>query len=344
MTFADTPRTATHWERLGLAIGHASNATGATGCTVVRGIESPFRCAAHVLGRASGTREIHTGNAAHLVDRTDAVLLTGGSAYGLDSAAGVMRWMEERSRGFPTGPGVVPIVPAAVIFDLLPLGEFSARPTAEMAYTACNAASPHAIAEGSVGAGTGATVGKIGGALLAMKGGVGVASVEGNGVIAAAIVVTNAFGDVRDGAGNIIAGARREAGGFADAERLLRAESSDAPASRRFAEAATEGRRNTTLGLVAVSASLSKVQLAQLATATSAAFYRRITPCGTSFDGDVIFATCPLTGSDAPMQVIEALAVAAMEQAIERSVRTAVGREGVPGLADTDESSTIYST
>ena len=322
------------WKRLGLAIGHASNEAGATGCTVIRGIDEPFRCAAHVLGRASGTREIHVCSVSHLVDRTDAVLLTGGSAYGLDSAAGVMRWMEERGRGFATGPGVVPIVPAAVIFDLLPLGSFSARPTADMAYAACDAASPDNRAEGSVGVGTGATVGKVAGAAFAMKGGVGMASVEGGGVVAAAIVVTNAFGDVRDAHGKIIAGARAAEGGFVDAERVLRAESGRELLEKRFGASSNEGRRNTTLGLVAVSASLSKVQMAQIASATSAAFYRRITPSGTTFDGDVIFAACPLTGQDAPMPAVEALAVAAMELAIERSVRAAVGRDGVPGLAD----------
>lgn len=322
------------WKRLGLAIGHATNADGGTGCTVIRGIDSPFRCSAHLLGRASGTREFNTCSPEHLVDTTDAIMLSGGSAFGLDAAAGVMRWMEERGRGFLTGPGVVPIVPAAVIFDLLPLGKFNARPTPEMAYTACDSATSMNIAEGAVGVGTGATVGKVSGAAFAMKGGVGLGSAEGSGVVAAAIVVTNAFGDVRDAHNAIIAGARDASGNFLDAERVLRGEVHTTAENRRFADVAAEGRRNTTLGVVSVSTSLTKVQLAQLASATSAAFHRRITPCGTSFDGDVIFATCPLGGTPAPMHVVEALAVAAMEQAIERSVRMAKGRDGVPGLAD----------
>lgn len=340
MSASGTHRDTSHWKRLGLAIGHASDAEGGTGCTVIRGIEKPFRCGVHVLGRASGTRELETCSPAHLVDRTDAVLLTGGSAYGLDSAAGVMRWMETRGRGFRTGPGVVPIVPTACIFDLLPLGRFNARPSEDMAFAACEAASPHAVGEGSIGVGTGATVGKVAGAPFAMKGGVGIAGLESSGeqgnpaggVIAAAIVVTNAFGDVRDASGHIIAGARNGNGGFLDAERLLRAEGT--ASERRFAD--NEGRRNTTLGLVAVNIALDKVQLTQLAAAVSAAYYRRITPCGTSFDGDIIFAVSPLEGAGAPMHSIETLAVAAMEQAIERSVRTAVGRDGVPGLADTN--------
>ena len=321
------------WKELGLAIGHATDSAGATGCTVIRGIDSSFRCAAHLLGRASGTRELATCDPEHLVDRTDAVLLTGGSAYGLDAAAGVMRWMEERERGHAIGTGVVPIVPAATIFDLVPLGRFSARPSAQMAYDACESASSTAVAEGSVGAGTGATVGKIGGAQFAMKGGVGCGSATNGSMVAAAIVVTNALGDVRDGSGAIIAGTRAADGTMADGERLLRSAARGSATANAAASAASV-RGNTTIAFVAVSASLTKVQLGQLAAATSAAFFRRITPCGTSFDGDVIFAACPPTGADAAMPVVEALAVAAMEEAIERSVRLAVGRDGIPGLGD----------
>ena len=148
----------TSFAACGVAVGHATDVDGATGCTVIRGIDKPFRCAAHVMGRATGTREIALLDPAHLVDRVDAILLAGGSAYGLDAAAGVMRWMEERSRGFNVGAGVVPIVPAAVIFDLAPLGRFDARPSAQMAYDACESASSDDIREGSIGAGTGATV------------------------------------------------------------------------------------------------------------------------------------------------------------------------------------------
>ena len=156
-----------------------------------------------------------------------------------------------------------------------------------------------------------------------MKGGVGCGHANNETVSASAIVVTNALGDVRDANGAIIAGARTANGAFADGEKVLRTSSPNVAA-----------RGNTTIALVAVSASLTKVQLAQIAAATSAAFFRRITPCGTSFDGDVIFAACPPTGSDAPMPVVEALAVAAMERAIERSVRAARGRDGIPGLGD----------
>jgi PAS domain S-box-containing protein len=205
----------------GLALGHATDAEGATGCTVVRGADRALRAAHAVLGRASATRELAVASPEHLVGRADAVLLAGGSAYGLDAAAGVMRWMEERGRGFPVGPagGVVPIVPAAALFDLLPLGRFDRRPTPAMAYEACERASPLVAEHGSVGAGTGATVGRALGPGGLMKGGVGAAAAwegaPGEAVGVAAIAAVNALGDVRDAAGRVLAGARRPDGSFA---------------------------------------------------------------------------------------------------------------------------------
>ena len=320
--------------RLGLAVGHAADAAGATGCTVVRGIDAPLRAAAAIAGRATGTREMHPLGPHHLVDRVDALFLTGGSAYGLDAAAGVMRWMEERGRGFPVGPGVVPIVPAAVVFDLAPLGRFDARPTPAMAYEACERATSDAIAEGSVGAGTGTTVGKGAGPSRAMKGGVGCAAAGDAGLLAGALVVVNAFGDVRDADGRILACARADGGGFVDFRRAIEegtlgGETPGAP--EPFADAAL---RNTTLAVVALSAPLSRVELAQLARAATAALYRRITPTGTTFDGDVVFAVSPVEGAPASPLRAEALATAALEEAIERAVRLATGRDGIPGLAD----------
>lgn len=333
--------TSTPWERLGLAIGHATDQVGGTGCTVIRGVDGPFRCSASIMGRATATRELETCAPEHLVDRTDAILLTGGSAYGLEAAGGVMKWMEERKRGFPVGFGVVPIVPTASLFDLEPVGSWSSRPTAHMAFAACEAADSVHIAEGSVGAGAGATVGKGAGSVYAMKGGIGlggcVAGDVYNGVFSAAVVAVNAFGDIRGRDGKILAGARDEQGGFLDTEALLRS----GAAFSRFAE---PDRRNTTLAVVAVSVSLPKVQLQQVAEAAKAAMHRRITPCATTYDGDVIFAICPLPdgvqGAAAkmpatpPLPVLEALAVCALEKAIERAVRTARGRDGIPGLAD----------
>ena len=316
------------WTPLGLAVGHATDADGATGLTIVRGIEAPFRGGAAVLGRATGTRELDALSPHHLVDRVDAVVLTGGSAFGLDCAAGVMRWMAERGRGFAVGAGaVVPIVPAAVVFDLFPLGSPAARPTADMAYAACDRARSSGIEEGSVGAGAGTTVGKGLGVPYAMKGGVGCWVERAGELTVGAIAVVNALGDVRDAEGRILAGARGADGAFLDVQRSLRR-----GGAAGFDDLAMH---NTTLALVAASAALSRAELHQLAGAAGAALARRITPAGTSFDGDVVFALGPTAGAArAPAILVEALAVAALETAIERAVRLARGRDGVPGLAD----------
>ena len=302
----------------GLAVGHATDVAGGTGCTIVRGIDAPFRCGVHVVGRATGTREIALLDAAHLVDRVDAILLSGGSAYGLDAAAGVMRWMEERGRGFPVGAGVVPIVPAAVIFDLAPLGRFDARPTSVMAYEACERATSDDIAEGSIGAGTGAMVGKIAGPASGMKGGLGMGAADGGIVKVRALAVVNALGDVRDASNTIIAGARAADGTWLDTAAFIARGADDAT---RFRDVAG---RNTTLCVVSTNANISRVKLGAVARAASAALFRRITPVGTAFDGDVVFATAPYEGgtSASPAQV-ESLVVLALEQAIERAVRTA---------------------
>lgn len=323
---------------LGVAIGHATDVEGATGVTVLRGIEGPLRAGAAVFGRATGTRELDSLKPSHLVDRIDALMLTGGSAYGLDAAAGVMRWMEERGRGFPVPGGVVPIVPAAVIFDLAPLGSHDARPTAQMAYAACDSASPHSVAEGSVGAGTGATVGKIDGPARAMKGGFGCAIEQGGQWNVGAVAVVNALGDVRDDCGRIIAGARTDDSGlrhtFLDTSRQLAAAGAAGPAmAARIGAVPT----NTTLCAVITDAPLGRLELTQLAAAAGAALFRRITPTGTSVDGDIVFALGPSVPA-APLgnalMSIEAVATAALERAIERAVRLARGRDGVPGLAD----------
>jgi L-aminopeptidase/D-esterase-like protein len=313
--------------RFGLAVGHATDEAGATGCTVVRGVRDAHRASCAVVGRATGSRELALLEPGHHVERVDAVLLTGGSAFGLDAAAGVMRWMEARGRGYPVGVGVVPIVPAAVLFDLAPLGRPDARPTPEMAEAACEAAVSEGIAEGAVGAGTGLTVGKILGKGGAMKGGFGLAVREQPGCAAVAMAAVNAFGDVRDAGGRIIAGARRPDGSFADTEHLFAAGGPE----RAFGAAASP---NTTLAVVAVDVALTRLELHQLARAATAAYHRRLAPAGSSFDGDIIFSLAPLGGPRAPLAQAEMLVVAALEEAIERAVRLARGRDGVPGLAD----------
>ena len=320
----------------GLAVGHATDGDGGTGCTVVRGVDAAFRASVALLGRASGSRELATAAPEHLVDRVDALLLTGGSAYGLDAAAGVMRWMEERGRGFPVGAGVVPIVPAAVLFDLAPVGRFDARPTPAMAYGACERASPLLLEQGSVGAGAGATLGKLLGTAGAMKGGFGAATLGDGDDACAALAVVNAFGDVRDASGRVLAGARGLDGALVDTARTLARRVSGA--SDFAAANAPAPVTNTTLCVVAVRRPLDRVALAQVARAAGAALYRRVTPSGTSFDGDVIFAVAPAlppaTLDPGALLALEVRAGAALELAIERAVRHAVGRDGVPGLAD----------
>ena len=300
--------------RFGLAVGHATDVVGATGCTVVRGIDAPHRAAVAVLGRATGSRELALLEPGHLVERVDAIFLTGGSAYGLDATAGVMRWMEAHGRGFAVGPGVVPIVPAAVVFDLRPLGSFAARPTPEMAYAACDSATSRDVAEGSVGAGTGTTVGKMNGPTGAMKGGLGIAIAEGDGCAAAAIAVVNAFGDVRDASGQIIAGARDAQGRFVDSAAAI---AKGAPSGGFLAGT------NTTLVVVALDAAYTRLELQSIAKSATAAMHRHITPAGTSSDGDIVFALAPMEGRRARLGQGEQLAAQALGAAIERAVRLA---------------------
>ena len=310
---------------VGLAIGHATDEKGITGLTVLRGVDGPFRGGACVFGRATGTREIEALASSHASGRVDAVMLTGGSAYGLDAAAGIMRWMEERRRGFDVGVGVVPIVPSAVIFDLT-IGDPAARPSAAMAYTACDAADTRDIAEGSVGAGTGATVGKGAGREHAMKGGFGCASRTSGEITVCAAAVVNALGDVRTADGKILAGARSKKGQFLDSAKAL-SQLATAPA---FAAAP----QNTTLCVVATNASLDRNELSQLARAAGAALFKRVTPAGTSLDGDIVIALSQPDGPRGVLMPIEMLATQALEEAIERGVRTATARGGFAGLAD----------
>ena len=306
---------------LGLVVGHATDADGGTGVTVVRHKQSRWRGGYCIVGRATGTRELNALSPTSLADRVDAVMLTGGSAFGLDAAAGVMRWMEEHKRGHPMGDFVVPIVPAAVIFDLLPLGRHDARPTPEMAYAACDSATSTGIREGSVGAGTGATVGKVGGRDGAMKGGVGCWFERIDELMVGAVAVVNAFGDVRDAEGNIIAGARASDGSYIDSARMLADGPPSPPARPATTETPIDG--NTTLAVVATNAALSRSAVSELAQAASAAFYRRITPAGTSYDGDIVFALCRHEGLNVPLVQVEALAVRVLETAIERAVTLA---------------------
>jgi L-aminopeptidase/D-esterase-like protein len=315
---------------LGVLVGHATDEPGGTGCTVVMAPDGGMPCSAYVKGRASGTRELHTCRPESLAGRVDAILLTGGSAYGLAAADGVMRWLESRRRGFAVGAGVIPIVPAAVIFDLAPCGVFDARPSAEMGMQACGAAQTF-VSEGSVGAGTGATVGKAVGPKYAMKGGIGTWSVRAGDVVVGAIAVVNAFGDVTDPQGNIIAGARKESGGFANSAAYLA--KGGMTAGALSPPYRTSHAPNTTLVVVATNVGLGRLQLMGVAQAAADGMTRRIVPIGTSFDGDICFA-CSAGKAEAPPIQVEQMAREATEMAVERGVRAAKGRDGVPGLAD----------
>lgn len=308
----------------GILVGHATDADAATGCTVVLGPPEGMAAAAYVRGRATGTRELDAIAPGHLVPAINAILLTGGSAFGLGAADGVMRWLAERGRGFNVRVGVVPIVPAAVVFDLSPLGSPDRWPGPDDGYRACEAAGPD-VAEGSAGAGTGATVGKALGAAGAMKGGVGTWAEAADGVTVGVLAVVNAFGDVRDGSGAIIAGARRE-GRFVDARAYLAAGGVPGGA---FARAGA----NTTLIVVATDAGLDRLALRDVARMATDALAQRITPVGTQYDGDVVFAVS-CGKRDARPMVVELLAQSATASAVERAVRLARGTEAVPGVAE----------
>lgn len=295
----------------GLRVGHAGDQDARTGCTVVLG---PFRAGCDVRGAATGTREIEAISHLHLVERTDAILLAGGSAFGLAAADGVVAWLEEQGDyGFDTGVARVPIVPAAVIFDLA-VGRADRRPDAAMGRAACQAAGLE-VGEGAVGAGTGATVGKLLGPGAAMPGGVGTASATAAGYAMGALVVVNALGDIVDGAGRIIAGARDHAGAFADSARLLREGRASAP----LPPAGT----NTTLAVVATDAPLDRAGLQALARAGSTGQARRINPAHTPFDGDITFAVSTSDqAGPVPAATMLALGAAAAEivaVAIERA-------------------------
>src|SRR3989442_350422 len=312
----------------GVSVGHWTDLERATGCSVVLGPDGGMRAACAVRGRATGTREIDALNPRHLVDRIDALLLTGGSAYGLGAADGVMRWLRERGRGLPVGSaGIVPIVPTAVIFDfdLAPGGKADRWPTADDAYRACNVASGD-VAEGSVGAGTGATVGKALGPRAAMKGGVGTWAASGGDIVVGALVVLNAVGNILDGSGAILAGARGADGKFVDA--LAHFARGGAPFG------AVGEARNTTLAVVATNATLDRTGLEALAHAAGDALARRIVPYGTLFDGDIVFAVSTAAAAPATPLQAEALAALAVPMAVERAVRLARGLRHIPGLAD----------
>jgi L-aminopeptidase/D-esterase-like protein len=309
----------------GIRVGHFTEVRRPTGCTVVL-TDRPAVAGVDVRGSAPGTRETDLLSPVNTVDRIDAVLLSGGSAFGLDAAGGVVRFLEERARGWETSAGRVPIVPAAILFDLA-LGDASIRPDAAAGYEACRSASSGAMREGNVGAGTGASVGKLLGMDRAMKGGLGTVALKVDSLVVAALAAVNCVGDVRDPeTGDILAGARNEAGdGFADLRRLLR--------SRNLTVAARSGE-NTTLAVVATNAAFSKAGMTKIAQMTHDGFARAINPVHLPSDGDTVFALSLGEETAFSLSQVGALAAEAAAAAIARAVRSATSLPKLPAHRD----------
>ena len=311
----------------GIKVGHHTLAARPTGCTVIVA-EKGAVGGVDVRGSAPGTRETDLLDPVNTVQQLHAVVLTGGSAYGLDTASGVMQYLEERQIGFRIGGGVVPIVPAAVIFDL-GIGDFKVRPDKACGYEAARSASTAPVEEGNVGAGAGATVGKMAGRGRAMKGGLGSAHIAlPDGTVVAALVVVNAVGDVIDpSTGRTVAGARTADGnGLVDVRTILRG-LPDAPSEPSI--------ENTTIGVVATNARLTKAQAKKLAQMAHDGMARAIVPAHTSMDGDTIFSLATGTrDGQANIDRIGALGAEAMSTAIVRAVRAAKGIPGFPAASD----------
>ncbi len=306
----------------GLRVGHWTDREAATGCTVVLCPPEGAAAACAVLGGAPGTRETDALDPGNQVERAHAVLLTGGSAYGLDAAGGVMRWLEQHGIGYEMRSARVPIVPAAVIYDL-GIGRADVRPDAAAGYAACRVAAT-SFATGSVGAGTGATVAKVGGPGSAVKGGLGTAGDRMlDGVTIGAIVAVNALGEIVDpDNGRLVAAARTADGRPLDTFDHMRRRTSPPPAPIG----------NTTIGIIATDLALNRLQLMRLAIMAHAGFARAIRPSHTPADGDTIFAlsTGAITVEPVDLVALGTLAARTMERAIVRGVRDAAPLAGVP--------------
>ncbi len=310
----------------GVRVGHASDFEAITGCTVVL-FDNEARGAIDLRGGGTSTRQIDPLLSYHSYGRIHGIFLTGGSAYGLDAAGGVMRYLEERGIGLDVGYGVVvPSVPTAVIFDL-GIGNGKVRPTPEMAYKACLSASSSPIQEGSVGAGTGATIGKLLGIRTATKGGIGSVSYNlGNGSILGVLVVVNAFGDVLDPkSGEIIAGVRNSQDGkeFPGSVNLF----------KQGVMRKIEPSENTTLAVVATNINFSKSELIRVARIGQTGIARVVFPSHTTSDGDLVFAvSCGNLEGDA--NVVGIIAAELISEAIIRAVKSAKNLGGIPSWKD----------
>jgi len=308
----------------GIEVGHWTSPLRPTGCTVVLAPEGAVG-GVDVRGAAPGTRETDLLAPHNTVDRVHAVMLAGGSAYGLDAAGGAMRWLEERGIGISVGVGRVPIVPSAVLFDLL-VGDMRVRPDASAGYAACAAASRQAPAEGNVGAGAGAAVGKLFGIQHAMKGGIGTASVTVGSVTVGALIAVNALGDVLDpDTAQVVAGARNDDGyGLRDTRRAVLRGATPKPLI---------AGTNTTIGVIATDAALSKAQAQRLAQVAHDGLARSINPVHTLSDGDALFALATGRASSSPgMVVLAVMAAEATARAVLRAVQAAHSITTAEGL------------
>ena len=308
----------------GIKVGHASDFKGYTGCTVIL-CEKGAVCGIDIRGSASGTRQVDALGVGHIVEQIHGILLAGGSSFGLDAASGVARYLEERNVGFDVGVARIPIVPSAVIFDL-GLGDPKARPTADMGYEACLKAGDE-VEEGSVGVGTGATVGKIFESPRAMKGGLGTSSlIMPDGLKIAALVVVNAFGDIIDNVtGKIIVGLRKseDSSEFANTVTQIK----EGATKKQF------GIVNTTLGVVATNAIFNKREITKIAQMAQGGLIKTISPVHTTFDGDLVFALA--TGElEADLNKVGVLAEFVLTEAIKRAVKKADGFGIIPAFRD----------
>lgn len=316
----------------GLRVGQFTLTARPTGCTVVLVDGEGAVGGVSQRGAAPGTRETDLLNPLNLVDKVNAIVLAGGSAYGLDAAQGVVKFLEERKIGWNVGAaGVVPIVPAAILFDLGFGGDPAIRPTADCGYRAAQAATDGPVQEGNVGAGAGATLGKVAGAARSMKGGLGSAAIRlPNGLVVGALVAVNAVGDVIDPAtGNLVSGVRTLDGkGLADARKLLR----DGSLLRAVAPRAAE---NTTIAVVATNARLTKAEVSRVALMADDGLARAINPSHTIGDGDTVFslATGRFTGQ-ADASIIGALAAEVLAEAIVRAAAQAQSLGGLPSARE----------
>lgn len=307
----------------GIKVGHEQNLEAATGCTVI--ICEEGACAGvDVRGGAPGTRETDLLNPMNLVDKVHAVMLGGGSAFGLDAASGVMQYLEENGIGFDVGVTKVPIVAGAVLFDLT-CGDYRVRPDKEMGYNACLKAGNPECPEGNVGAGTGATVGKILGMDYAMKGGLGTYCLQVGDLMVGALVAVNCLGDVVDSSGKILAGLLAEdKKSFVNTEEAM---------IRQYDNKKNLFSGNTTIGVVVTNAAMNKAQAKKVASMAHNGYGRAIRPAHSMFDGDTIFALS--TGKvDADINVVGMLAARVMEQAIINSVKAAAPLHGFKTYSD----------